>query len=195
MIRVKPYVLLKKVVSYLYLKYYKIDTCFGYVTLNGFPKIVKHKDAKITIGNGVTLNSSIDSNFAGINHRVILAAPTANSVIKIGDGVGVSGSTVVAVTQITLESKAGLGVNSCIYDTDFHPIGYLDRVNQKHIEDALAKPIVVGEGSLIGASVIVLKGITIGKFSVIGAGSVVTKDVPDNVLVAGNPARIIRCLV
>ena len=39
---------------------------------------------------------------------------------------------------------------------------------------------------------IILKGVTIGKGSIVAAGAVVTKDVPDNCLVAGNPARIVR---
>ena len=46
--------------------------------------------------------------------------------------------------------------------------------------------------SWIGGDVTVLSNVTIGNNVVIGAGSVVTKDVPDNVVVAGNPARVIR---
>ncbi|EGY1308920.1 N-acetyltransferase, partial [Escherichia coli] len=44
----------------------------------------------------------------------------------------------------------------------------------------------------IGANATILPGIIIGENSIIGAGSVVTKDIPDNVIVAGNPAKIIR---
>ncbi|TAE22859.1 MAG: acetyltransferase [Cytophagales bacterium] len=50
----------------------------------------------------------------------------------------------------------------------------------------------VGKGTLIAAGAVVVPGITIGRWSVIGAGSVVTRDVPDGVVVWGNPARIIR---
>ncbi|MGL5688783.1 MAG: DapH/DapD/GlmU-related protein, partial [Weissella cibaria] len=45
-----------------------------------------------------------------------------------------------------------------------------------------------------GGSVIVLPGVTIGDNVVVGAGAVVTKDVPSNVMVAGNPARVIKTL-
>jgi acetyltransferase-like isoleucine patch superfamily enzyme len=55
-------------------------------------------------------------------------------------------------------------------------------------------PIKVKEGASIGAGVIVLPGITIGKNAIVGAGSVVTRDVPDNAIVAGNPARFLRYL-
>jgi serine acetyltransferase len=60
--------------------------------------------------------------------------------------------------------------------------------------DAAAFP-VFGDHVTIGAHAVVLGGITVGHGSVVGANSVVTKDVPDNVVVAGSPARIIRHLL
>lgn len=52
------------------------------------------------------------------------------------------------------------------------------------------KEVLIKEGSWIGAGAIILPGVTIGKFCVVAAGSVVLKDVPNNTLVAGVPARI-----
>ena len=52
--------------------------------------------------------------------------------------------------------------------------------------------IVIKSGVWIGAGCIVLPGVTIGKNSVIGAGSIVTKDIPPNVIAAGNPCRPLR---
>lgn len=54
------------------------------------------------------------------------------------------------------------------------------------------KPIIIGDNVWIGGGAIVLPGVTIGKNCVIGAGSVVTKDIPNDVVAAGNPCRIIR---
>ena len=52
----------------------------------------------------------------------------------------------------------------------------------------------VKKGASIGTSVTILCGVTIGENAIVGAGSVVTKDVPDNSVVAGNPARLLRKL-
>jgi acetyltransferase-like isoleucine patch superfamily enzyme len=53
-------------------------------------------------------------------------------------------------------------------------------------------PTLVKRGASIGTSSTILCGVTIGENAIVGAGSVVTKDVPDNAVVAGNPARIMR---
>ena len=52
--------------------------------------------------------------------------------------------------------------------------------------------VSVGEGTQIGAGAIVLPNVKIGKWSIIGAGAVIHKDVPDNVIYAGIPGKLIR---
>jgi len=54
------------------------------------------------------------------------------------------------------------------------------------------RPIRVKESASIGAGAVILPGVTIGKKAIIGAGAVVTKNVPDNAIVVGNPARVLR---
>lgn len=53
-------------------------------------------------------------------------------------------------------------------------------------------PIRVKKGASIGSGVVILPGVTIGENALIGAGAIVTKDVPDNAIVAGNPARLLH---
>lgn len=55
--------------------------------------------------------------------------------------------------------------------------------------------VFVGEGSQVGAGAVVIPGIKIGKWSLVAAGAVVIKDVPDNVLVLGNPARVVKKMI
>lgn len=56
----------------------------------------------------------------------------------------------------------------------------------------LCGAVSVGEGCQVGAGAVVIPGIRIGKWSLVAAGAVVMKDVPDNVLVLGNPARVVK---
>ena len=70
-----------------------------------------------------------------------------------------------------------------------HPLNALSR---RTVENAL--PITIGDDCWIGGNAIIVPGITIGNGCVVGAGSVVTKDIPDNSLAFGNPAKVIRKL-
>lgn len=68
-----------------------------------------------------------------------------------------------------------------------------NRVLKKYYERKTA-PVILGEGSWIGANATILCGVKIGKCAVVAAGSVVTKDVPDFTVVGGVPARFIKLL-
>jgi maltose O-acetyltransferase len=58
----------------------------------------------------------------------------------------------------------------------------------------LGKPVDIGSDVWVGGGALILPGVRIGSRTVIGAGSVVTRDVPDGVLAAGNPCRVLRSL-
>lgn len=80
-----------------------------------------------------------------------------------------------------------IGPNCGIY-TASHPLDFHKR--NQGLEYAL--PVIIGNNVWIGGSVSILAGVTIGNNTVIGAGSVVTKNIPENVVAAGNPCRIIK---
>lgn len=66
-----------------------------------------------------------------------------------------------------------------------------------HLEDPRAgepQPIKIGDRVWLGANVVVMKGVTIGKNSIIGMNSVVSKDIPENSVAVGSPAKVIRML-
>ena len=65
-------------------------------------------------------------------------------------------------------------------------------VNPEMREYMYADPVTIGDDVWIGAGAVICPGVTIGENTVIGAGSVVTKDIPANVVAAGNPCKVIR---
>ena len=60
------------------------------------------------------------------------------------------------------------------------------------IEPASATPVIVEDDVLIGANAVVIEGVHIGRGAVVAAGAIVTQDVPENAVVAGCPARVIK---
>lgn len=88
---------------------------------------------------------------------------------------------------VTLEDDVSLGPFVRLI-SDTHAIGHRSRRTGTPRKD----PIVIGQGTWIGAGATVMGGVKVGARSIVAVGSVVNKDVPDNVLVAGVPARVIR---
>jgi acetyltransferase-like isoleucine patch superfamily enzyme len=70
---------------------------------------------------------------------------------------------------------------------------YINAQGEREVIDYPA-PITIGDDVWIGGHAVVLAGVTIGAGSVVAAGSIVSKDVPPGVLVAGNPAKVIRAI-
>ena len=90
--------------------------------------------------------------------------------------------------KVTIGDNVFFAPNVQIYTAN-HP---LEAELRKTLENAL--PISIGDDCWIGGNSVICPGVTIGKGCVIGAGSVVTKDIPDNSLAVGNPAKVIRKL-
>jgi acetyltransferase-like isoleucine patch superfamily enzyme len=101
-----------------------------------------------------------------------------------------TGGALCASGRITIGNNVAVGANSVIIDTDFHPL----RPEDRRLMPAEGKTadVIIEDDVFIGMSCLILKGVRIGRGSLIGAGSVVTKNVPPGMIVAGNPAQIVR---
>lgn len=90
---------------------------------------------------------------------------------------------------ITIGKNCFIGPNCGIYTAN-HP--FLAEERNMGLEKA--EPVTIGDNVWIGGDVTILPNVTIGNNCVIGAGSVVTKNIPDNVIAAGNPCKVIRTI-
>jgi maltose O-acetyltransferase len=99
------------------------------------------------------------------------------------------GLVALDVVCITIGDDVQIGPNVQLL-TPKHPLDAAER----RAKWESGAPITIGDNVWLGGGAIVLPGVTIGDHTVVGAGAVVTHDLPANVVVAGNPARVIRGL-
>ncbi|KRK88630.1 sugar O-acetyltransferase [Lentilactobacillus sunkii] len=97
------------------------------------------------------------------------------------DCVILDGAKVTIGDRVLFGPKVGLYTSNHLFDA-----------REREIGGCIAKPITIGDRCWLAANVTVLPGVTIGSDTIIGAGSVVTHNIPNNVIAAGNPCKVIR---
>jgi acetyltransferase-like isoleucine patch superfamily enzyme len=128
---------------------------------------------------------------AVVSSRTFPTTPYTHSpeaVIKFGNHVLLTSTRLGCQQRIEVGDYAGLA-DARIMDSDFHAVEVDDR--PRYNTRGVAKPVVIGRNVWVGAGAMVLKGVNIGDNSVVGAGAVVAQNVPPNVVVFGNPARVV----
>lgn len=161
------------------------------VKINGVIKIYG-PSGRISIGNNCTINSDIRFNPIGGQSGCYFNIMKDGKII-LEDGAGISNTTICSMTEVSIGRNVYIGGNCRIYDTDFHSLFPEQRLSipDTHIK---TKAIRIDDNAFIGGSSIILKGVHIGKNCIVGAGSVVTRDIPDNQIWGGNPARFLKML-
>ncbi|MCX6232337.1 MAG: DapH/DapD/GlmU-related protein [Bacteroidetes bacterium] len=155
------------------------------LTTRGLLIIKRIPKSTIVIGNNCRFNNRPTSNHIGINRPCIISTQMENASIIIGDNCGLSGTVIGCFKSIILGNNVMCGANTLITDSDWHPTDP---------RSGSPKPIIIEDNVWLGVNVTILKGVKIGANSVIGAGSIVTKDIPSNVIAAGNPCKVIQAL-
>ena len=145
-------------------KWAKKDPSSSLLVMNGDARLVCENSFDIYSGAKIYVNQGATLTLGGgyVNHGLNLSCFQS---ITIGKGVVIS-------------------ENVSIRDSDDHTIVGSDK--------PMTLPIVIGDHVWVGMNVTILKGVTIGSGSIIAAGAVVTKDVPENSMVGGVPARVIK---
>lgn len=110
--------------------------------------------------------------------------------IKVGKNFSANfNCTILDVGTVTIGDNCMLGPNVAIY-TAGHPV----HPEARNSGYEYGIPVTIGDNVWIGGSSVITPGITIGSNTVIGAGSVVTRDIPEGVVAAGNPCKVIRAV-
>ncbi|SJZ69048.1 tetrahydrodipicolinate N-acetyltransferase [Pilibacter termitis] len=141
-------------------------------TRNSAVPLLDMKDIKARIEPGAIIRDQVE---IGENAVVMMGA-----VINIG---AVIGSGTMIDMNAVLGGRATVGANCHIG---------AGAVLAGVVEPASAKPVIVHDGVLVGANAVVVEGVEIGKNSVVAAGAIVLEDVPENVVVGGIPARVLK---
>lgn len=185
------------------LRYYRLNIatffCTMFIYLKAYSlgiKIKKHckftgkaiiyitPNSKIIINENCRfISKSNGYNLIGINRPCIIATHKIGAIIEIGEKSGFSGTVIGAFKYIQIGNNVKCGANTLITDSDWHIDDY---------RSGEPKPVIIEDNVWLGEGVKVLKGVTIGRNSIIGAGSVVTKNIPADVIAAGNPCKVIK---
>jgi acetyltransferase-like isoleucine patch superfamily enzyme len=139
---------------------------------------------------------------SGANVAARISTERAGAVVEIGEDAFVGASIIACASRIIIARRVLVSWGCAITDHDSHSLDWRLRredsklwtKGDKNWSTVAMAPVTVEDDAWIGMNAVVLKGVTIGARSVVAAGSVVTKDVPCDVLVAGNPAKVIRKL-
>ncbi|MBI5953960.1 MAG: N-acetyltransferase [Chloroflexi bacterium] len=111
---------------------------------------------------------------------------------KIGRRVKVSSHSFIC-EGVTIEDEVFIG-HGVMFINDKYPRATTTTGQSQTEADWECVPTLIKKGASIGSNATILCGVTVGERAIVGAGSVVTRDVPDNAVVAGNPARVVRIL-
>ena len=148
----------------------------GLPLVMGRPRIVLGDRVRINTITTITAHKDSDRPTLSIGDDVYIGS---NVLLAVGSGLEI-GDRVLIAARVFLAGYDG------------HPVDPIARSAGE--ADAVAGPLRIGDDAWIGTGAFIAKGVTVGRCAVVAANSVVTRDVPDGVIVGGNPARVIRSI-
>ena len=150
-------------------------------------RAVNSRYAQDPVGMTAAFAAAVQSCGPGLDIRPPILIEYGERV-SIGSGVFLNNDFMVLGSgRVVIGNNVLIGPGARLY-TPNHPVD----VELRREGWEIGLPITIEDDAWLGGSVVICPGVTIGARSVVGAGSVVTRDVPPDVVVAGNPARFIR---
>ncbi|MFC1524201.1 acyltransferase [Thermodesulfobacteriota bacterium] len=126
------------------------------------------------------------------NGHVCLSASVPGAEIRVGDNCGFNGTVIQCFKQVSIGDWSNIA-DAYITDTPAHATGKNRR--QLSASQTPAFPVRIGRNVWVSTRVVILHGVTIGENCVIAACTLVRKDVPPDVMVAGNPQKVVKVLI
>jgi acetyltransferase-like isoleucine patch superfamily enzyme len=145
----------------------------------------------VKLGQNVKLSKFINLYGCEIgDHTKIGAFVEIQKGAKIGRNCKISSHTFIC-EGVTIEDEVFIG-HGVTFINDTYPRATVPGGQLQTEADWNVEKTVIRKGSSIGSGATILCKVTVGENAIVGAGALVTKDVPANVIVAGNPARVMR---
>lgn len=171
-----------------FMKPWYIEVAGSSVEIDDYATFLASSDLKVRINS---LSKKSLYNFLELleiqGNETYKAENEEESFIRIGKYVLICpGVRMSAASGITIGEGCMFAQNAYITDSDWHDI------YNRCVPVGGSKPIKIGNNVWVGDHAIVCKGVTIGENSIVGAGTVVTRDIPPNIITAGNPARVVK---
>jgi len=156
------------------------------------PVLLRTHGNEIEIGKETHFISAPAVNVVGLTNPTILDTQKGGRIV-IGNSCGLSSPVISSKSSITIGDRVMVGGNVRIFDHDFHSLDSHCRGSATDMEGVRTRPVFIDDDAFIGTNAIILKGSHIGKRAIVAAGSVVFGlNVPDDALVKGNPAQVVR---
>jgi acetyltransferase-like isoleucine patch superfamily enzyme len=145
----------------------------------------------VKLGEGVKLSSFVNLYGCAIGDGTKIGAfVEIQKNAKIGKNCKISSHTFIC-EGVTVEDNVFVG-HGVVFINDTYPRATTATGELQTEKNWKVEPTLVKKGASVGSGATILANLVIGENALVGAGSVVTHDVPDNAIVAGNPARLLR---
>jgi len=159
---------------------------FGAGTVICFPPAALYGEHAIRVGSDTLIGPYVSLSAGMMPGQPLIS----EQIVRIGDRCLIGRySSIVGHFDIEIGDDVFFGPNVYVTDQN-HSVDDLELPIGR--QSAGEQPVSIGDGSWLGANVVVLPGVTIGRHVAVGAGSIVTDDLPDHAVAVGNPARVLR---